>query len=356
MNVSRLLVLLGKEFREAVRNRTLLVVILLPLVASVSLAWLQREGSTPLELGVSREAYPVLSHVLPPSLVRLHPYPAADEEGRDDGGETSEMAGYAPGRARWDGWIEAGPDFAARLARGEPAPVKLVLNPQRPALHRMMAAQLPLVLAQLRSGPPLLAVEVEGLEEAAAGTPLLSVWITVTAVMIGVMIMGGNLAEERDKGTLLALVTTPASLGEILLAKACYGTLLITGMGALMLALHRIAAPRAAAALIALLPGALFFTVLGLLLGFLARNQATARSWGTLLYLPLLIPVFGHDSSPWLHAWAPYFPSYRLLAGLDAALSPGLAAASAFAHALWLLACSAAALTVAAAVMARRRF
>lgn len=339
----RLVVLLGKEFREAVRNRTLLVVVALPLVASVSLAWLQKQSSTPLELGVSPAAYPVLSQLLPPTVVRLHPFPQDAE------------AGVEPAMdPRWDGILETGPDFASRWARGEPAPMRLIFNPQRPPINRMVASQLPLVMAQLRSGPPLIDLHVEGLADEPLGSRLLPVWITVTAVMLGVMVIGGNLAEERDKGTWLALVTTPAGLGEILLAKACYGTLLITGMGVLMLALHRVEPAHAAAALLALLPGALFFTVLGLLLGFLARNQAVARSWGTLIYLPLLIPVFGHDSSPWMRAWAPYFPSYRLLAGLDAALSSS--SLTGLEHALWLLVSSLAALTVAAALMATRRF
>src|SRR5690606_28112630 len=138
--------------------------------------------------------------------------------------------------------------------------------------------------------------------------------------------------------------------------KACYGTTLITIMGAAMLLVHRIPAAQAAAAALPLVTGGFFFTTVGLLLGFLARNQATARAYGTLVYLPLLVPVFTADTTPTIARWAPYFPSYRLWAGLDAALGSLSPWAAALPHAWWLSVSGLVAAGIASAVIGRRRF
>src|SRR5690606_41921701 len=44
--------IVAKELREARRNRTLLLVVLLPLMASVAFSWLQSEGLARITVGV----------------------------------------------------------------------------------------------------------------------------------------------------------------------------------------------------------------------------------------------------------------------------------------------------------------
>ena len=50
---------------------------------------------------------------------------------------------------------------------------------------------------------------------------LLPVWITVTLSMIGVMVVSGMFAEEKDTRTIEAIGVSPAGYGELLWARAC---------------------------------------------------------------------------------------------------------------------------------------
>src|SRR5690606_1942628 len=157
------------------------------------------------------------------------------------------------------------------LARGRPVHLRIVASPRLGPASRLTVAQLPLLLRSVGAEPVVYA-ELEGLAAPSADRSLLTVWITVTAVMMGVMIMAGNVAEERERGTLLALMTSPARLGDIVAAKAVFGTALPGAMGIAMLLLHGVPLGEAAPSLVALLPGGWCFTVLGLFIGFLAPN------------------------------------------------------------------------------------
>src|SRR5690606_30722033 len=155
------------------------------------------------------------------------------------------------------------------LAAGRPARLRIMVSPRLGPAGRITVAQLPLLLRSV-GAEPLVYAELEGLGAPSPDRGLLAVWITVTAVMLGLMVMAGNVAEERERGTLLALMTSPAHLGEIVAAKALFGAALPSAMGIAMLLLHGVPTVEAVRALAVLLPGGWCFTAFGLLIGFLA--------------------------------------------------------------------------------------
>lgn len=61
-----------------------------------------------------------------------------------------------------------------------------------------------------------------------------------------------------------------------------------------------------------ILVGGFCFSAYGVFLGFLCRNQATARTLGVIVYLPHLLPSAMADVSQQLTAIAPFLPSYQL--------------------------------------------
>ena len=60
-----------------------------------------------------------------------------------------------------------------------------------------------------------------------------------------------------------------------------------------------------------LLAGSFCFSSYGILLGFLCRNQASARTLGLIFYLPHLLPSALSDFSRKLTVIAPFLPSYQ---------------------------------------------
>jgi ABC-2 type transport system permease protein len=69
-----------------------------------------------------------------------------------------------------------------------------------------------------------------------------------------------------------------------------------------------------------LLAGSFCFSAYGILLGFLCRNQASARTLGVIFYLPHLLPSAMSDVSEKLTAVAPLLPSYQLYQPLQSIL------------------------------------
>jgi ABC-2 type transport system permease protein len=66
--------------------------------------------------------------------------------------------------------------------------------------------------------------------------------------------------------------------------------------------------------------GSYCFSAYGVFLGFLCRNQASARTLGVIFYLPHLLPSAMSDVSQKLTAIAPLLPSYQLYKPLQSIL------------------------------------
>ena len=78
------------------------------------------------------------------------------------------------------------------------------------------------------------------LNQSQASASLLPLWLAITGVMIGVMVLSGSFAEEKEKGTLDNIRISPAADGEIILGKGISGVLLILAVSLIMLQLNKV--------------------------------------------------------------------------------------------------------------------
>jgi ABC-2 type transport system permease protein len=72
-----------------------------------------------------------------------------------------------------------------------------------------------------------------------------------------------------------------------------------------------------------LLAGGFCFSSFGILVGFLCRTQASARTLGVVFYLPHLLPSALADFSEKLNSVAPLLPSYQLYLPIKSILLEG---------------------------------
>lgn len=72
-----------------------------------------------------------------------------------------------------------------------------------------------------------------------------------------------------------------------------------------------------------LVVGSFCFTAFGIFLGFLCRNQASARTLGVLFYLPHLLPSALSDFSQKLNGLAPLLPSFQFYGPIKTILLEG---------------------------------
>lgn len=162
--------------------------------------------------------------------------------------------------------------------------------------------------------------DIDSLHQGGIQRETLPTWILMLVLLIGFIILPAQVAEEKEKKLLLALLQTPISEVQWLSAKLILGMLLILSAVLFLHLLGRFGPVHLFDYLAILLAGSFCFSAFGIFLGFLCANQATARTLGVIFYLPNLLPSAMADVSQQLSAVAPLLPSNQLFQPLQAIL------------------------------------
>jgi len=173
-------------------------------------------------------------------------------------------------------------------------------------LHRLAALQI-----VVEGKAPGWIADVQSFQSDSVKRQTLPTWILMMVLLVSFIVLPVQVAEEKEKQLLLGWLQTPVREGEWLAAKLGYGIFL---MLAAVLLLQWLAGEfpsvRVAGYLAMLCLGGFSFGALGISLGLLCRNPASARALGVLCYLPLLMPAALSEMSPELRRIAPLIPSY----------------------------------------------
>lgn len=148
----------------------------------------------------------------------------------------------------------------------------------------------------------------------------LPTWILMLVLLIGFIILPAQVAEEKEKKLLIALLQTPIHEVQWLIAKLILGMVLIITAVLFLHLLGQFGPVHLSGYITFILAGSFCFSAYGIFLGFLCRNQASARTLGVIFYLPHLLPSAMSDVSQKLTAVAPLLPSYQLYRPLQAIL------------------------------------
>ena len=162
--------------------------------------------------------------------------------------------------------------------------------------------------------------DVNSLHEGGIQRETLPTWILMLVLLIGFIILPAQVAEEKEKKLLLGLLQTPITEVQWLLAKLLLGMVLILTAVLFLHLLGKFGSIRFFDYFAILLAGSFCFSAFGVFLGFLCRNQASARTLGVVFYLPNLLPSAMADVSQQLNAVAPLLPSYQLFRPLQGIL------------------------------------
>jgi len=150
-------------------------------------------------------------------------------------------------------------------------------------------------------------------EQDSLADKLLPLLILMSIMLGGVMVPALSMIGEKQNRTLLALNVTPAHLSEVFAAKTLLGVTMGSATGLVTLVLNGAFGGRPLLLVTVMLLGALAASLLGTLLGALARDMntllATLKGGGILLIGPGIV-----DLVPKAPAWiARLFPTYYIL-------------------------------------------
>ncbi len=154
--------------------------------------------------------------------------------------------------------------------------------------------------------------DIKSLHQGGVQRETLPTWILLLVLLIGFIILPAQVAEEKEKRLLLALLQTPIHEVQWLIAKLILGMVLIFSAVLFLHLLGNFDSVHWFDYIVFIAVGSYCFSAYGIFLGFLCRNQASARTLGVIFYLPHLLPSAMSDVSQRLTAVAPFLPSYQL--------------------------------------------
>ncbi|MEK6282138.1 MAG: ABC transporter permease [Acidobacteriota bacterium] len=282
-----------KDIVDAVRNRYLLVALLTPLFVAILLR-VMLPGINNLnnltivvhDPGNSR----LVSELSTSPQIKLVEADSAEGVAREV--ENSKAVGG----------LAIPTNFDADVAAGKQPELAIYINNKKSSIEQAMLRQLleQQVLSLVKQPAPARLIWTDAAKEASAQTPvglnlnqmLLPLLLLLTFTMTGALVVPLLLVEEKEKRTLDFLLTSPASLTEVIAGKALTGvvySLLITGV---LLAINYKLIRNWPLTFLTVLLGLLFVVAIGLFMGSLFQNTMQVNTWASLVLFVLLTPSF----------------------------------------------------------------
>lgn len=212
--------------------------------------------------------------------------------------------------------------FLDAVAAGERPPVPLVVSGESLPGERALLTGVVVDLVRVAAGVDA-PVDVEVVTVGEPGLPialrLVPLLVLYAVAIPGGMVPAASLVEEKERGTLVAMLVTPTSVRQVLLAKGLLGVLLGALAGVVTLTMNGVWGAAPLVIVTAVVIGAVMMAEVGLVLGAWARDtNALFAAWkggGIVLFLPAVFFVWpGLPSWPgrFMPAWYFLHPTFRV--------------------------------------------
>ena len=306
MMMRNILILVLNDLAIAFRNKTFFLVLFIPLFVFVSLNLVDRSDADPGKVQVGM----ILDHTYAPAIIAsVKATPKLIEvtwvKSEEEGAQLLK-------ERKIDGVLTVNKSVPGSLAL-------LVLKKE--SLHTIAIVQTFTALQKAAEGSnPDWIAEIKSLHKGDVQRETLPTWILMLVLLIGFIILPVQVAEEKEKKLLLALLQTPIHEIQWLIAKLILGMVLIISAVLFLHLLGQFGPVHFFNYFLFILVGSYCFSAYGIFLGFLCRNQASARTLGVIFFLPHLLPSAMSDVSQKLTAIAPFLPSYQLFKPLQSIL------------------------------------
>jgi ABC-2 type transport system permease protein len=152
---------------------------------------------------------------------------------------------------------------------------------------------------------------------------LLPLLLLITFGMSGALVVPLLLVEEKEKRTLDFLLTSPASLSEIVAGKALTGVVYSLLIAGVLLAINHKLIGNWPLTVLTLLLGLILVVAIGLFMGSLFQNTMQVNTWASLVLMVLIAPSFPMPGglSATLDTASRLIPTYYLVEALKLSLA-----------------------------------
>lgn len=206
--------------------------------------------------------------------------------------------------------------FDEAVKGGEKPDLQFFISGESYAANRVVLSVTAIdLIREVEGGEAPVVVEVVSFGE--AGLPisirLVPVIVFYALVMAGVFVPGSNLVEEKERGTLMAMLVTPVSTADVLAAKWLLGTAFATVMAAITLVLNQALGSNWLEVLVVVFVAGALSSMIGLLIGVFAKDSTVmfgiVKGLGIFLFAPTIFYIFPN----WPQWIAKLFPLYWII-------------------------------------------
>ena len=304
-DIKIIFLLIKKDIKESLKNRTALMIIMLPLFASLMFSLVSSQQLVRnFELAVSGPESEELVSFINSNFknFKIEKYPNIKA------GKEATAAGSIDAAINYD------PDPENIEDR-----YQIYLDSRDTINFFILKENISQLLSSyhnLNSGPQF---NFNSASEVKVSSSILPVWLTVTITMIGLMLISASLSEEKDNKTLAALLVTKANIYQVIIAKSLFAWILVLITSTLMGALNGVLVigfNRLLSAFIIISAASFVFSGLGLIISLFSKSQSSSRSISTVIYFPIIFPALVADVSPLTQRLALFFPTHYLYLSL----------------------------------------
>lgn len=211
------------------------------------------------------------------------------------------------------------------------------------------------MVREVQGGEPVVNVETVDLGKASLPMSMRMVPVIVfyALVIAGLFVPGASIVEEKEQGTLTAMLVTPVKVGDVLVAKWVLAVLFAALMAIVSLLLNGAMGPNWLEVIAVVLVASALSGMLGIVVGVVAKDSAIlfgiVKGLGIFLFAPAIFYVFPE----WPQWIAKLFPLYWIIEPIWQVSVMGESIATVWMELLIALGITAA-LAVAAALLTRR--
>ncbi len=170
-------------------------------------------------------------------------------------------------------------------------------------VRALEGGEAPVVIEMVYFGEPGLPISIR----------LVPVIVFYALVMAGMWVPGSSLVEEKEKGTLTAVLVTSARVNEVLAAKWLLGFIFATFLALVTLLLNQAFGPRPLEVVVVIIVAAALTSMIGLLIGIYSKTATMLftlmKSLGIFLFIPVIFYIFPE----WPQWIAKFFPLYWII-------------------------------------------
>ncbi len=295
--IRNVIILLAHDLAVGIKNKTLYLILGIPLFVYVTLTFLDPADTSPVPATIALLESESYEPVLLDSIRRASG--AFVVHGAPD--ETVAMR-----------WLKDRRIDGILTPAGDTPQLRLTVVRLASAETLNILQQLSILQDRAENNPPGWIAAVQALQAGSIRQQTLPTWVLMMVLLVSFIVLPAQVGEEKEKQLLTGWMQTPVRESDWLAAKLAYGMALILVSVVLLQWMSGTSAGTHGMRYLAMLVAGCFcFGSLGITIGLLCRNQASARTLGILCYLPLLLPAALSDMSRNMRNLAPWGLSYH---------------------------------------------